>query len=90
MNLPYRTHCAYWYDTDLFKATGDSSSLYLENVKFVEIRARYKSLIYLQNSHNLIMQNCHFEKIEVRPRQLEGVIKIGENEYLSMECPSSG
>ena len=93
MTSPYRDHCSDWHDTDFIKADGDSSSLYLENVKFLEIRARYKNLIYLRNSHNLILQNTHFEKIEVRhrdPSEFFGVVKIEEYEYESMQCPVGG
>ena len=59
MNLPYSDHCSDWHATDLFKVSEQSGSLHFENVYFLKIRAQYRSLIYMYNSSNLIMNNTH-------------------------------
>ena len=63
MTYTYRSHCSNWHDTDLFKITGELGSLTLENVVFENVRAQYRSLIYMDNSSNLVMVNTHFDKV---------------------------
>ena len=67
MILPYRDHCDQWHNTNLFVVKEKSGSLSQENVSFVEVRAQYRTLIYMINSSNLMMQNTHFQKVQTKP-----------------------
>ena len=88
MTLTYRDHCADWHNANFIHVKGSSGSLELQNVNFFEIRAQYKSLIYMENSSNLIMMNTRFEKIQTRPSVGSdwGVITINHDPN-GEECP---
>ena len=68
---------------------GANGGLKLENVKFVEIRCQYKTLIFMSNSANLSVLNTHFEKVQTSPLNSQGhvgaIVKIEYDD--SLDCP---
>ena len=83
MGTPFRTHCIDWINLDLFIIETSRGSLHLENVKFFEIRAQYKTLITIINSTNLVMINTHFEKVQAYESWAVVLIETRDD----FECP---
>ena len=53
----------------------------------MEIRAQYRSLIYMYNSSNLTMLNTHFDKVQAKPSVEWGVVTIATDD--DFECPGA-